>query len=1492
MSEPSPTWKDTDIAIVGMAGRFPGAADADQLWRNVRDGVESILAHDDAALRERGVSAAELRDPQFVRADAALPDVDRFDAGFFGYSPREAEDMDPQHRLFLETSWQALENAGYDAPAWPRPIGVYAGVGVNTYLLLHLVPSGRFANLRDISALQGLMNGNNKDSMSTSVAYKLNLRGPAVTVQTACSTSLAAVHVACRGLLNHECDMALAGGAWINLLHKGGYPHQAGAILSSDGHCRAFDAGADGTVIGSGVGVVVLKRVADAVADADTIYALIKGSALNNDGAAKVGYTAPSVAGQAEVIAAAQAMAEVPARTVTYVEAHGTGTVMGDPIEIAALTRAFRVGTEERGFCAVGSVKTNVGHLDAAAGIVGLIKTVQALRHQTLPPSLHFKTPNPQIDFAASPFYVNTVARTWPEGPTPRRAGVSSFGIGGTNVHVVLEEVPAQEPLPASGRWQFLPLSARTPNALEAALDNLRAHVREHPEQAIDDIAHTLQIGRARFAHRAVAVVRDRDDALQLLSTREAQRFCLGRAAAAPPSVAFLFPGQGAQHVDMGRALYATEPVFRAEFDRCAEELKPALDLDLRTVVYPNESTPTATARLSETALTQPALFTVSYALARLWMSWGIQPRAMLGHSVGEYVAACLSGVFSLSDALQLVAARAQLLQALPRGAMLAVSLPEAALSQYAGRCDIAAVNGPRQCVLSGALEQIEAVERDLASQGAAVQRLRVSHAFHSALVEPACAALAERVARIRRQAPSIPFLSNVTGTWITAPEVMDPHYWARHLRGTVRFAEGLTQLLAEPGRALIEVGPGDALTQLSRRHPAAANAAVIVSSQPQAREQATALDHLAVSLGRVWIAGVEMQWEQLRQGERRRRVPLPTYPFEKHSYWVAAEQRVPGTVLSGASSFIRELDDWFYAPSWRRAEVRCAPQAAPGCTLIFGDDSRFTTDVIRSLQSHGSGRLVLVERGPAYACVARDRYCVRPGESSDLRQLLVDVREASEPATQVLHLWTVPEVLSAAGFADRQVRGFFTLTALVNALDAVQPDVHVAIEVVTCGLADITGEEILDPAQALLIGPCRVIPQEHPQLSCRVLDIDASRSPDVIDALVRDLRSADRQGVVAYRGRYRWEQHFAPLRLPEPSCSPWRKQGVYLITGGFGGIGLALADHLARTSQARLVLVGRNVGDAAEQAVRRLQELGAEVCVLAADLAQPQDVHAMLDRARKRFGVVHGVFHAAGVAGGGLVCDTTAQRTEHVFGAKIQGTQTLLHALADEALDFVLLFSSLATIAGGLRKVDYCAANAFLDVAAIAAARRSRFPIVAVNWDSWREVGMAAQMEMPDGVGIGPGDGIAACERILAGATPAQVIVSTLDLQARLASTRGDLLSQPLLVEAVERTAGHARPALASRFEPPLGELEVALAAIWRGMLGIEQIGRDDNFFELGGDSLLGIQVLSRVRAKYSVNLQPAPFFKRPTVAGLAELVETRLLDEIERGAAVSLVE
>ena len=889
------------IAIVGIAGRFPGSRNCDEFWQNLREGREGLTFFTDEELEAVGCVLGPERGKR-VRSRGVVDDAELFDAAFFGYTPREAEIMDPQQRVFLEVAWTALENAGLDPDRVPGAVGVFAGASINTYYPTNVVSRPDVLGPFGVFPAVAL---NEKDFLATRVAYKLNLRGPAISVQTACSTSLVAVCNACQSLLSYESDIALAGGVAINFPQCHSYIHEEGGMISADGHCRPFDKNATGTLFSDGVGVVALRRLEDAVASGDTILAVIKGYALNNDGSDKAGFTAPSVNGQAAVIQMAHAFGDVEPDSISYVEAHGTATPLGDPIEIAGLTQAFRAGTDASQYCAIGSVKSNIGHLDVAAGIAGLIKTVLALKHREIPPTIHFTGPNPNIDFSSTPFYVVDKLAKW-ESPTgvPRRAGVSSFGIGGTNAHVVLEDAPQAGPSGESRPYQLLPLSARTSKAVDAATANLAEHLAKNPEMPLADVAYTLQVGRYQFNQRRVLVCKDRSEALKELGVEPAQDHPTLTPARHNPPVVFMFPGQGAQRVNMGRDLYESEPLYREIVDACAQILIPELDQDLRGVLFPApDKLSWAEEQIVQTRITQPALFVTEYALAQLWMSWGIQPSAMIGHSVGEYVAACLAGVFSLEDGLRLIAARGRLIQEQPTGTMLAVMAGEDDVRPLlVDGVSIATINAPTLCVVSGPHDNIAAMESVLADARMECRPLHTSHAFHSAMMEPVVPPFTKMLEGVQLNPPQLPFVSNLTAAWINDDEATDPSYWAQQLVQAVRFTDGATVILEKADQQVfLEVGPGATLTSLTRLHPSKKSMHVVVPSLASAipGQQPDSACVLS-ALGRLWQAGIDVNWEGFYRAESRLRVPLPSYPFERKRYFIE-----PGHVEYLASSSI-----------------------------------------------------------------------------------------------------------------------------------------------------------------------------------------------------------------------------------------------------------------------------------------------------------------------------------------------------------------------------------------------------------------------------------------------------------------------------------------------------------------------------------------------------------------------------------------------------------
>jgi amino acid adenylation domain-containing protein len=1909
------------IAIIGMAGRFPGARDVVSFWSNLCSGVESIRVFSVEELRAAGVDPGLIHDPAYVPARGVLEGADGFDAEFFAYTPREAELMDVQHRVFLECAWAALEDAGRDPLAGDCIVGLFAGAGMNGYFINNLQPHRDLH--RSVGSYQ-LMIGNDKDYLTTRTSYKLNLRGPSVSVQTACSTSLTAVHLACRSLLDGECEMALAGGVSISVPLTAGYLWQQDMILSPDGHCRAFDASARGTVGGSGVGVVVLKRLSVALADGDPVRAVIRGTAINNDGSLKAGYTAPSLQGQAAVIAAALEAARLSPDSIGYIEAHGTGTPLGDPVEIGALNQVFRNGSVRTDRCAIGSVKTNIGHLDTAAGIAGLIKTALALQHRKLPPSLHFETPNPEIAFESGPFYVNTAPADWPASGGPRRAGVSSFGIGGTNAHVILEEPPDRIESSPGRPSQVLVVSAKSPKALNEAASSLGEFLSSHPDQNLADVAYTLGIGRSAFRHRRVLVCRTPHEAAQWLGALDAARVSTSTVEQVERPVIFMFPGQGVRCVNVVAGLQH-ERVFRETLDRCGELVASCVGFDLREILFPGpERAAAAEVQLEQTAVAQPALFALEYALASLWMSWGVRPHAMTGHSLGEYAAACVAGVFSLEDALALVSERGKLLQSLPDGAMIAIPLPESEVREYLNeRLDLAAVNGPRQCVASGTREDIGSLRSRLAAQKIDCHLLQTSRAFHSYMVDPVLERFAAQVAKTTLNPPSTPFISNVTGRWITTAQATDPSYWAEHMRRTVRFADGLRTLCDHQGSILLEVGPATTLSTLARQAYRDGPEMKVLSSLGRPADGEPDAVGLAEAVGQVWICGGRLDWSRYYAHERRQRVSLPTYPFQHQRFWV--DPPVEGASLDVVRNHPagQSISDWFFVPSWERSLPPDGQPEAGSHWLIFADPCGLGSAIVKQLRCSGV-RVSVVQKGTGYSRLNEDAYTLAPASPMNYVDLFRELRESGKTPQAIVHLWNIsPETSTGASEATSSSArdlSFYSLLFLAQSLGDQKRAGPCTIVVVSNHLHDVCGSECLDPAKALLLGPVSVIPQEYSTLRCISIDVDLTARDGhrtlLVDRLVAETASTGSDTVVAYRGGHRWVQTL--VRAPQDGKKRrLRDKGVYLITGGTGGLGLELAGWLARHAPGcKLALVSRSgrmgrgeleehsvrgdaerrpasercsseriravdpmenghwlaemeaaievrfpstgiaasegfqgtldrlcalyvgeyfrtsgidlkpgrsyslgqlrrelgilpkfnkflsmfvrvlseegiltedtgrvvverapwpfeaveaasreararfpelagvddllrhcvrnygpalsgdieaisvlypegeldlrgaeafyaensgqrtlymeiVGEIATQAVRHksggkvrilevgggagtmtltlmsrlrdaqveywftdigksfvlkaerraqelgfdsmrfsvldisrdvvaqgfepggfdlvvgldvvhatphvratvrnlksllapqgllclletvksqrhvdmiwglaegwwyfedddlrrhspllsipqwieilraagfsdveaaptehaaradaefglvvarnrdstseslaplrvcpradeplerrgltarrlehLEGLGADVLVLQADVADPPQLRSVLAQVRERFGDLHGVIHAAGIAGGGTIQLKTREDAEGELASKVDGSLALESVLKRTTLDFFVQCSSLTSFTGGFGQVAYSASCAFQDAWAQARAScRGDELTVSINWDRWRNIGMAAVLEARHREligqeltgGMSAAEGVEAFGRILSSASGPRVVVSTRDFRTLVRQSRTFQLG----VVAAQRVplALHGRPGLASDYIAPADETERLIADIWQEELGIERVGAQDDFFALGGDSLLAIKLVSRLRQSLGVALNVRTFYDRPTIAALSEHV------------------
>lgn len=1526
------------VAIIGMAGRFPGARDIDQFWDNIQNGVNSLSRFSDEELLASNIAPELLRHPDFIKAGYILDDVELFDAGFFNISHGEAEYIDPQQRLFLECAWQAMENAGYVPGTGDAVVGVFASAAFSTYFL-NLFQD--FSLAKPTRALNVLL-GNDKDYLASRVSYKLNLRGPAVLAQTACSSSLVGICMACQALMEYQVDMALAGGVSVDIPSKHGFLHQAAdGAISRDCLCRAFDAEASGVATGNGLGILVLKRLQDALEDRDTIHAVIRGFATNNDGSDKVGFTAPSVRGQREAIAEAVAMADVSPATIGYVETHGTGTVMGDPIEIQALTAGYDGTKLPRQSCAIGSVKTNVGHLNAAAGVASAIKAALCLRDAKQVPSLHFHTPNPAIDFENGPFYVNTRLVNWQGGDTPRRAGVSSFGLGGNNAHIIMEEPPRTDVSDAPPRqWHLLPLSARSESALETASHRLRDALERIPDADLFHAAHTLQNGRTPFPHRKAILCRDRQDAIRILTTGDPKHTLFSRApvGGSDKSVAFLFPGAGTQYAGMGAELYAKEPVFREAVDHCGALLAPRLESDIRQVLYPGpDASEKALAALSQPMPGLPAIFVTEYALAALWRSWGVRPRAMLGHSLGEYVAATLAGVFSLEDALTLVACRAALMENVPEGAMLVALACEETLREFLGDAlSLGAVNGPSLCMVSGPVEAMTVLQRQLKENRIGFRPLASGRAGHSAMVEPIMEDFRRTVSRVARNAPEIPFLSNVTGDWITPEQATDPEYWVQHLRGTVRFSQGLAKLLETPDTLLLELGPGQGLKTLAGRHPDMTDAHHVVASMRDARQTDPDLLVCARALGSLWLAGLDVDWKKaMDPQDKGRRIPLPTYPFERQRYAITPKPGQRQRTLEEAAAKRPDIAEWFYAPSWKRALSHRAWRGPVSLAeretwLVFTDIHGLGKAFVGHLSRSGQD-VVEVRAGDCFDG-SGGTFTIHPGHQEDYDALLRRLAESGQGPQRIVHLWNIsPDDQVESGLAYYEAvqdLGYNSLIYLMRAITAVNlGGQDTQLTVVSTNLQAVTGAERLSPEKSTLLGPCRVIPNEFPAFRCKNVDIELPDTGADLSRLARLLlgectasqETFREEKTVAYRGRHRWIQDFTPIPLQAEAgkTPPFRDRGVYLITGGLGGVGYVLAEHLAGSCHPRLALLGRtrlpkrqdwerwlaehDQDDRTSEALTkalRLEKLGAEILPLSADVSSPEEMGEAWQRIVDHFGPIHGIIHAAGVEGGGMIELRDLADTDSNANAKIRGTLVLEALSRDTPLDFCILCSSLVSFIGSVGGVDYASANIFLDTFANARARDSRQGIMAVNWDYWANIGMGRAIfkrhravfgETLDKLvgedmaeAIAPHEGADAFNRLLSTAFP-QVVVSTRDLPALLANLQKTAGAMRTVFDQANLEAkAHPRPRLSSPHAAPGNETERIILAAWEDVLGIEGLGVNDPYFELGGDSLHAMPLVARLREAFGIEIPLRIVYSHGTVAEMARFVaESRQANE-----------
>jgi acyl transferase domain-containing protein/acyl carrier protein len=1455
-----------EVAIVGMACRFPGAPDWRTFWHNLCNGVESVSFFD---------SSADAL-PGFIGAAATLDKKEFFDSSFFGYTPEEAALMNPAHRAFHECVWTALEDAGYNVDTVASHTGLYAGAGDDLNWKVYSTVQGARQEF-DPFALSHI---NSKEYLASLIAYRLNFRGSSFFIHTACSTSLVAVNAACKALLLGDVKMAVAGGVSIMTNTVKGYYHQEGMINSADGHCRAFDAASSGTISGEGAGVVVLKRLTDALKDGDHIYSVIKGSAVNSDGGDKSAFAAPGIEGQSACIRKALNISKVERNSIGYIEAHGTATRLGDAIEIEALNIAFNRDTSHR--CAIGTVKSNVGHLDAAAGVAGLIKASLCLKFGKLVPSLHYQTPNPEINFKGGPFYVNTVLTDWNRsGDYPLRAGVSSFGIGGTNAHVILEEPPVTDPDIAVEDTNVVLLSAKTPAALLRYANQLEQFVQDADTLSLSNLSYTLLTGRKYFKYRKALVFTAKEELIALLKGLPVGE--LTQSSEREKPVVLMFSGAGSQYVNMGKGLYECFPVFREEMDRGFQALFQLTGVDYSRIFYPDNED---SRLINEMLHTQPAIFLFGVSLARLIISQGIQPAMMIGHSIGEYISAYLSGVFSYDDALKLVVARGRLMDSIGGGMMVSVSLSESECQQYLNNTvALAAVNSPGQVVLSGSLTAMTDLMLQLDKDEVVYVKLYASKAGHSDMIEQIMPAYRAILHEVAFSSPRVPFVSNLTGKVIEPSEAVSVDYWVSHMRHTVRFSEGIDLLLKHPAAfTFIEVGAGHSLSTLLRQHTAQRGKISVFSLVRHPKEDEEDFRYFLSNLGRIWESGQPVDLNGLHKEKHSKRISIPTYSFEQIPYPVEVD---PFRELgSGAGLFSRKGGnpaDYFYRIQWKTSFWLPVgePDFKDEHVLVFMQDTPHDTRLVQSLEDIGA-LCIRIEHGPRFMKTDTRHYILNPTSESDYETLFAALRSDGFHPRHLIHTW-----LYSSGIEDENYSypayldlGYKSLQRIIRSFALYYPANLLNISLVADGLYRVHGNEVITPAKAAALAPVKIIPKEFENVRCRAIDIPTVEDALSARSLITELSAAITEVEVAIRYRQRFVKDLGKIDNihTEHITMPFRKDGVYLLTGANGAMAQVFASYLAENFKAALVLIGRSPLD--ESSRRHMINAGISFFYIEADISDYEKVHVGITAAEAQLGKIDAVLHTAGVIDkGGMIMRRSESDDIPVFSSKIAGTEVLRAVFQNRQLDFFVLSSSLAATLAPFGEVAYVAANLYED--AVAEQMSVDYPVISIQWNTIKDAGaavksvshlsMAEQQRMLKS-GISSAELVDVLKIALYLNIPTPVI-STWDL--RNAAMDAGTEAPELFKTGVQAVTNRERPELLNEYMSATTTTEQSVIAIIENYLGINGIGVEDNLFELGMDSLKAMMLGKRIEKELGVLFTVKDFFLHKCARKLAAEID-----------------
>jgi len=1467
-----------EIAIIGMAGRFPGADNINEYWKNLAQGIETIsfLSKDEI---DKSKDKDLLNHPKYVNClGGKIQNKFDFDPEFFGYSHREAELMNPQIRFLHECCWETLEDAGYCNSLSKDSIGLFAGCVSSSYwevmisLKGNLNDTERFATwpLRDVNFA------------TTLVSYGLNLTGPSVFIQTACSTSLTAIHMASRSLLLGECKMALAGGVSLNLQKKGGYVHQEGMIFSSDGHCKAFSEDSDGTIGGEGVGMVLLKPLKAAIRDNDNIYAIVKGSAINNDGNRKVGYTAPSIKGQVEVIRKALHTAKVNPESIGYVETHGTGTKLGDSTEIEALKQAFQ--SNKRHFCGIGSVKTNLGHLDTAAGVAGLIKTVLALKNRQVPPSLNFKAPNPNIDFENSPFYVNTELKKWENNGQPRRAGISSFGIGGTNSHLILEEAPKRNEISKNNSQHLILLSAKSEYSLEGNTENLRKHLKDNQNINFEDMAFTLQVGRKPLDYRRCFVASNNDDAIRILSDTS-ERKLMTCYPDKKRKVVFMFSGLGTQYSNMGLDLYNENIFFRERVDSCCVIANKYLTYDIKKILYNDNNCNEDSLSVIEKNVNDPVnsqllTFIIEYALAKLLLHLGVKPYAMIGYSFGEYVAACISGVFTLEDALKLIIYRGQLFNKIPQGAMVSVPLTcKQVESLLNDKLSIAIDNG-KSCIVAGENSEIDDFVLSLKGKKIICFPLPSNFPLHSHLVDNIIEEYIGKLHEINFSIPSIPYISNVTGTWIAEEAVLTPEYWGQHLRNRVLFAKGIKELTDNEDVIFVEIGPDRNISNLVKQ--LTDNKFQSFNFFRNKEERVSDYFMFLNRLGQLWLRGIDIDWDNFYLKQKRNRLSLPKYSFDKENFSSMDDEGSVTNLLKIEKSIseTNDLSQWFYAPMWQQSLHAISKEKVLLNSVIYFISEHEVNKKILSKLRNEFERVIVVQAGEEFKQIDNDTFLINMLLDNDYIKLIDVLKNENVIIRKIIHSLT----LNDKPFDDKPINNTrqaidFGFYSIKHCLKALKTKKNIDVILLTNGIFNVIGSEELFPEKSVALGLLNVIPQEYPGIKCYSIDLNLKENlaDELINNITEQLKFGFKDKYIAYRNGSKYTIKYQPIELEESSSHAFRENGVYVIIGGLGNIGLNIAKLLNEEYRAKLILTSRSdfperdnwndwlatheKDDAISVKIRTLLELiqkGSEILVSSCEISDQSSLKFVFDSAEKKFGKINGVVHSAGKVTKKSIEELDNSEIEMQFKSKIYGMLALKEVVSNRELDFVVLVSSLSSVLGGIGFGAYSSANNYMNSICYDLNRSQ-------NKKIWKSVSWQAMNDKQTIEGMKRSFLVKNIEEL--------VVVKGGDLETKLQQwiiNIKDVAKREKKIGKVKKRETATN--LLSEYKPPENNTEKELTTIWQDYLGLDKVGVDDNFFDLGATSLKIIEVHSKITEVLEIDISVVQLFKYPSIRMLAD--------------------